>query len=162
MDKGFPFSWDELASYAGRGRMKTLFDKIPQDRWTPIDNKGNTLLHYACFGNNQEVAQMLVNSGMLDPNARNNYGATPLHEAAFHKAADMIPVLVSFGVDFSAKDESGYSAFDFAFMTLTGIRDTERVIYALIDHGMPTSFVLQENERHLHFLVHEREHKLKG
>ena len=53
----------------------------------------NTALHWAAsFGASNEVIQLFVEGG-ADVNAVNSDGVTPLHEAAYVKAMDVIQML---------------------------------------------------------------------
>ena len=68
------------------------------------DKDGNTLLFKAAANGNIAVVRHLVEQG-ADVNVRNNYGATPLHNA--FRYFDIVLFLVSQGADVNAKSQSG-------------------------------------------------------
>lgn len=67
----------------------------------------STPLHWPASGSFFNAVAMLLAAG-ADPNARNRFGATPLHIAAtWHTDAAMIRALIDSGADVRAQDLSG-------------------------------------------------------
>ena len=60
-----------------------------------------TVLHYAVFGDHADIARYLIEQG-AEVNARNPYGATPLHQA---QSAAMARLLIDSGADVNAWSE---------------------------------------------------------
>ena len=70
------------------------------------DEKGNTPLHYAVFGDAQDV-ELLIARG-ADVNAKGRNGWTPLHNAARKNVRrEAAELLIARGADVNAKDEGG-------------------------------------------------------
>ena len=62
------------------------------------DDKGSTLLHWACYSGSQESAELLIAFG-ADPNAQEADGKTPLHWAAFEGHEDICRFLLSMAAE---------------------------------------------------------------
>lgn len=56
------------------------------------------LFRAAMNGDLDEVKRVVIDCG-LDPNARNNIGSTPLHDAAYRCRVDVARVLFDHGAD---------------------------------------------------------------
>lgn len=71
---------------------------------------GYTPLHTACSSfectENAPLVQSLIQAG-ADINARDKFGRTALHRAAFHELASVVEVLLQAGADVNARDEHG-------------------------------------------------------
>ena len=59
------------------------------------------------------IISMLLKSG-ADVNAKNKWGKTPLHEAAFAGIIEVIPMLVEAGANVNQKDNNGDTPLDLA------------------------------------------------
>ncbi|TLF28514.1 MAG: hypothetical protein FCO83_00120 [Spiroplasma sp. WSS] len=78
------------------------------------DNSGNTPLHYACFHNFLETADLLIKYG-ANINAKNNSDNTPLHYAIMSNAdLKFINLLINKGANFIEKDKMGNDSLSFA------------------------------------------------
>jgi len=78
------------------------------------DEHGDTPLHVAIILNRSaEVVQALL-SGSADVHIRNIQGKTPLYIAVLEKRNNIIPVLLSYGSEVFAADNSGTTPFDIA------------------------------------------------
>ncbi|HCO95057.1 MAG TPA: hypothetical protein DIU00_14080 [Phycisphaerales bacterium] len=71
---------------------------------------GRSLLHLAP---NWKVAERLIKEG-VDVNAKNSYGMTPLHSAAYAGSADLVELLIANSADVNTKDDEGRIPIDFA------------------------------------------------
>jgi len=78
------------------------------------DHEGKTALHYAAFHNNDQIAQLLLDSG-IDINISDNEGLTALHIAADQNAFDVAQLLVNAGADLHKQtNELVKTPFDYA------------------------------------------------
>ena len=66
-----------------------------------------TALHQACKDGNVSVVCKLISEGFRDINARNELGATPLHEAAIKGFDDVVTVLLKHGAGLRCRDNNG-------------------------------------------------------
>ena len=63
-----------------------------------------------------ENIQVLLDSGLVDLEAKNNEGSTPLHRAAWNNSLAVIELLISSGADLEAKGYNGWTPLHFAAM----------------------------------------------
>ncbi|MCL2802255.1 MAG: ankyrin repeat domain-containing protein [Treponema sp.] len=78
------------------------------------DMHGDTPLHIAVILNrSSDIIQALLN-GRSDVHVRNIEGKTPLYIAVQEKRTELIPVLLTYGSEIFAADNSGTSPFDIA------------------------------------------------
>ncbi len=75
---------------------------------------GNTALHLAIKRNNMEDFGKLVNNPLVDIDAVNENGQTPLHFVAFKGNHQAAATLIHFGANPNVKDVNGQSAKDYA------------------------------------------------
>jgi ankyrin repeat protein len=77
---------------------------------------GNTLLHSAASYNNLEIAKLLLKHYLVNVNAKNNDGDTPLHLAVIEKHSEMVRLLAKKkrGTGLEIKNEEGYTALHLA------------------------------------------------
>lgn len=83
MQEGHGF-WIHVRSQILNSNFKTFLLSLPHELWGLRDKLGNTLLHYACsyMNDDMDALKMLLCSGMIDVNAKNNNGITAAHNAA--------------------------------------------------------------------------------
>ena len=80
------------------------------------DEHGDTPLHISIILNRPlNVMQTLLDGGS-DVNIRNMEGKTPLYVSIQEKRTDLIPLLLSYGSEIFAADNSGITPFDLALM----------------------------------------------
>ena len=96
---------------------------------------GTTLLHWAVFHDNHELAEMLI-SQEVNVNSINEYGASPLSEAAAVGNARMIEMLLAAGADVESPNYEGQTAL--MAVARTGNLEAARL---LIEHGADTNAV---------------------
>ena len=77
--EGPPIDLDAFYEPSMDGRLMDLLVKLPRERWAERDKYGRTLLHYACYGPNVEAVMALLQSGLVDVNARNKWGWVSAH-----------------------------------------------------------------------------------
>jgi ankyrin repeat protein len=65
------------------------------------DNRGRSVLHYACEGADEhlDVAEMLVREVGINPSARDNGDQTPAHMCALFSSQRILQRLIDFGAD---------------------------------------------------------------
>jgi len=80
----------------------------------PVDENGNTVMHYICYSGDMVLLQQLsvTHSSQLD--AKNANGQTPLMWAAEGECEEVIEYLLYIGVDATATDTEGKTAYDYA------------------------------------------------
>ncbi len=89
---------------------------------------GMTALHYAAFGGNKELAEILL-SAKANVNACDMGGMTPLHWAAQNRNADVAKILLSHGAEVNALDKQGWTP-----LTWAG-NPTNEVARVLLENG---------------------------
>ncbi|XP_048241416.1 ankyrin repeat domain-containing protein 50-like [Haliotis rufescens] len=72
-----------------------------------MDQYGNNILHYACWGGYVEMAKLVLSHNMADINSRGGWGRTPVMWAANKGHRDVVEILVSEGTDVSLMDDLG-------------------------------------------------------
>jgi ankyrin repeat protein len=90
---------------------------------------GTTLLHWAVFHGNHELAENLIRQE-VNVNASNDYGVSPLSEAAAVGNAEMIELLLEAGADVESPNHEGQTAL--MAVARTGNLDAAKL---LIKHG---------------------------
>ncbi len=77
-------------------------------------DQGKTAMHYAAIeSSNPAVLQALVDSG-ANVEARDDFGATPIHYAAQNSETGMLEVLINAGADIEAEQDGGARALHLA------------------------------------------------
>jgi len=71
------------------------------------DNQGFTPLHFAIFGNQDNVVSMLLQNGANPNIASDDFNETPLHIAAFNRSEDISKILLENGADPNAENHAG-------------------------------------------------------
>ncbi|XP_050439375.1 E3 ubiquitin-protein ligase mib1 [Adelges cooleyi] len=93
--------------------MSVLLSKLPRRHWWMVDEKkddGYTALHLAALNNHTQVAQLLVEVGRADTDARNVNLQTPLHLAVERQHVQIVRLLVRSGADPNVPDKDGDTA----------------------------------------------------
>lgn len=111
-NEGPSIDWDAFREAGMCGRLMELLVKLPWERWAERDEYGLTLLHYACVGPNVAAVKALLQSGLVDVNARNTDGNNAAHVAATYNRPRVLEVLCAAGVDSRAPNQNGRSALD--------------------------------------------------
>lgn len=121
---------------------ETLIDLLLKDR-PPLDvpnNGGWTPLSSACEAGEQLLAMKLIKHG-ANVRAVTPGGATPLHRAAFHGRAQMIPLLIANGAELEARAfTTGYTPLHDAACGQSDSADTiEQLLLAGADKEARTN-----------------------
>ena len=111
-----------------------------------INQENETLLHYYCKTNNCQMAKYILEKGNnVDVNAKNIYGATPLHEAIKAKDNDCVLLLLNDKrTDVNALDENNqtplhHSARNWSQTSLTDILMHPKINVNLVDKDGKTA-----------------------
>ncbi|XP_017786543.1 PREDICTED: E3 ubiquitin-protein ligase mib1-like [Nicrophorus vespilloides] len=72
------------------------------------DREGDTLLHYAVFGNHTEIIRLLAKNPYI--NKRNVHGQTPLHCAARYSSPECVKILLAAKAKHTCTDGKGNTA----------------------------------------------------
>ncbi len=107
--EGPPIDWDAFDEAGEEGRLMELLVKLPRESWGERNKYGCTLLHLACCGPNVAAVVALLQSGLVDVNARNKRGYTPAHSAAWRVQPHVLGVLCAAGADMRASNRGGSS-----------------------------------------------------
>ncbi|WP_277587284.1 M48 family metallopeptidase [Psychrobacillus antarcticus] len=75
-----------------------------------IDSEQTTALHYAIYGNNIAIAEILLEAG-ANPNTSDNY-SNALTAALEYENYEMVALLYEYGADPTIEDPQGYSALN--------------------------------------------------
>lgn len=78
-----------------------------------VDEKGNTLLHLACYKKNADAVAALIEAGAT-VDVANHLGITPLMDAVRSKDADAVALLVQHGADPLRASKAGDTPIRFA------------------------------------------------
>lgn len=113
------------------------------------DEEGKTPLHLACQNNAFASAQMLVERGLADVNAKDDLQRTPLHLSAAVASAELCVLLLSHGAKVQAKDSTGATALHYA--ALSG---SVEVIRVLMEHESHVDDKDDLGRTPLHLAVH--------
>lgn len=106
-------------SEAIRANDRATFDLLVKAHanYRARDKYGESLMHFAAHWN-YTILPRLKELG-LPVDGRNNYGTTPLMDAAATQANDSARWLLANGADINAKDSKGRTVFDYAKMSNT-------------------------------------------
>ncbi|XP_048255111.1 ankyrin repeat, PH and SEC7 domain containing protein secG-like [Haliotis rufescens] len=72
-----------------------------------IDANGDTILHHACVGADEETVKYFISQDIVDINCRGYHGRTPVMNAAEAGSVEVVKLLVSEGADLSLVDTEG-------------------------------------------------------
>ena len=79
---------------------------------------------------NLQVIEDLLDTQLVDPNARSEYQQTPLHLAAYNNSRAVAELLLDLGAEYDARDESQLTP-----LHLAAITDSRAVAELLLDRG---------------------------
>ena len=119
------------------------------------DDKGDTLLHWACNNNDIKTAKMLINgNGVL--NIQNGVGDTPLHIACKNDNYKMVKLLLFAGCKLSISNDAGMTPLHIAFY-----RQNYEIAKMLLEHG--ANFDIKDNfgRSPLQFIISKNSQPLK-
>lgn len=113
-------------------------------------NNGVTVLHMACFANNIEAVEMILEIPTVDVNARCQSGSTPLHKAAMQAGPEVVAILMSHpACDVNCADEKGQTPL---MIASTRIENAAMAVGALLHH--PSIDVNTPDRRGMTALLH--------
>jgi hypothetical protein len=102
----------ELAMHGSVLPARQIADKCDVHQLEPTS--GRSALHKAAFWGHNAMVEYLVKECKLSPNVKDNYGDTPLHEAAKFGHAKIVKTLLEAGADKSIKNLEGKEALHLA------------------------------------------------
>ncbi len=103
-------------------RIKNLFDVNANRSNADVENKNKwssnwTLLHYAVYSGNLDLLKdtyQLLLSKVIDINAKDEYGRTPLYYAVYYNEPEMIEFFIDKGANIDIKDNNGKTLLEVA------------------------------------------------
>ena len=140
-----PIDWRGAVLRESRaGRLLALLNTLPRARWAERDPEDDeTFLHHAARDGNVDAAVALLQSGLVDVNARNTRGSSAAHVAALNNHPRVLEVLCAAGVDLGPT-QNGSSAL--GWTVRSGNDDCARVLMA---NGMRLSAVSDTFRRYI-------------
>ena len=141
-----PVDWSgRVFEESVEGRLLALLNTLPRARWAERDAlDGETFLHFSAREERVDATVALLQSGLVDVNARNTSGNSAAHVAAMRGSSRVLEVLCAAGVDLRAQNQNGSSALDLAVDFCN--RDCARV---LVTNGMRLSTVSDTYRRYI-------------
>ncbi len=104
---------DIIKKFIGKSKID-LFNLV-----APVDNKGKTFLHFMAKNNNIDMFQFLLKHGVKLSedviNARDDFGKTLLHEAAYFMHKETSKLLIELGAERYAQDSQKRTPLLFLF-----------------------------------------------
>ena len=125
------------------GWLMDLLVKLPRERWAERDKYSRTLLHVACLGPNVAAVGALLQSGLVDVNARHKWEWTPALFAASNTQPRVLELLCAAGADLRAGDDDGYTPIDHALWNADD--DAGETVRALVANGVRLSTVREDS-----------------
>ncbi|WP_341823711.1 ankyrin repeat domain-containing protein [Wolbachia endosymbiont (group A) of Agelastica alni] len=103
-------------------RVKDLLDTTANRSNADIENKKGwsstwTILHYAVYNGNLDLLKdtyQLLLSKVIDVNAKDKYGWTPLYYAIYYNEPEMVEFFIDKGANIDIKDNNGKTPLDVA------------------------------------------------
>ena len=130
-EEGLSLEWSAMSAAGKSGRLLEWLVKLPRARWRERDSDGNTLLHFACRGPNVAAAVVLVQSGLVDVNARTKWGSAPTHWTIWCEQTRMLEVMCAAGAYLQARNNAEYTPIVYALRDVHRHRsETARVLLA--------------------------------
>ena len=139
--------WRELGFAGCNGSFMPLLATLPRKRWAERDEDRRTLLHYACRGPNVAAAVALLQSRLVDVNARGRWGRTPAHVAASWMPYRVLEVLCAAGADLRACDHHGIAPIDRALRYTE--QDDGATVRVLVANGVRLSSIREGYRRYI-------------
>ena len=117
-------------------------DDIDLDGWD---------LHRAA--NNVDIVRALIARGD-DVEARDDYGRTPLHQAAWENSTEVARLLIENGADVDATDRSGVTPLHESINIEAEMWTGQEVVRLLIEHGADIDASTDDGKTPLHLTLH--------
>lgn len=114
---------------SSQGRLMELIESLPRARWTEQSPIGETLLHYACIGDNMDAVVALLRHG-LDANAQTSSHWCPVHYAASEASCRVLEVLHVVGVDLRVPCAADRTPLEIALNSLPSTAERVRELLA--------------------------------
>lgn len=147
----------EIAGWEGRSM--ELLVNVPPARWGERDEvSGASLLHFACSGPNMAATVALVQSGLVDVNARDKRGLTPAHMAALYSQPRALEVLCAAGADLRAQTLAGETPIDFATGNIS--KGKAKAMRVLVANGVRLSTMCAEESKFISSKLWEFERRV--
>ncbi len=138
--------WRELGFAGCNGSFMPLLATLPRKRWAERDKYGYTLLHLACRGPNVAAVVALLQSGLVDVNARHKWGNTPAHWASYNTQPRVLEMLCAAGADVRASN-FGYTPIDWAAENVN--KDGGETVRVFVANGVRLSSVREGYRRYI-------------
>lgn len=145
--KGPPIELSAAWGASSHGQLMELLANLPRERWAELDGYGCTLLHLACLGPNVAAVVALLQSGLVDVNARTGWETTPAHCAASHTHRQMLEILCAAGADLQARTKDGNAPIDWALMYAD--KDGGETVRVLVANGVRLSTAGEDYQKYI-------------
>ena len=129
----------EMLELASRGETQTVLDALTDQTLVgAMQADGTSLLHWAVYYDDLTLAKRLLELG-ADAQLQNNYGASPMAQAAIVGNPDMLEALLEAGVDPNERYADGQTALMILART-NNLRAAELLLEAGADVNMVEQF----------------------
>lgn len=145
-NEGPSIDWDAFREAGLCGRFMELLVTLPRELWAERTEYG-TLLHLACRGSNVAAVVALLQSGLVDVNARDKRGNTPTNLAATYTQPRVLEVLCAAGANLRAQNHVGLSPIDHALWNAH--TDGSGTVRVLVANGVRLSTVRKDRREYI-------------
>lgn len=147
MAEGPPIDWIAVWKASESGHLMELLATLPRKRWAERDEHDRTLLHFACCGPNVPAIVALLQSKLVDMNARNHWKRTAALRSASIGQLRALELLCVAGADLRASDWDGLCPIDIALCNAA--HEGSQTLYALVANGVRLSTVRERYREYL-------------
>lgn len=134
--EGVPIDWGYVILVSERGLLDALLKNLPRERWAECNQGEVTFLHHALRGPNVDAVALLLQSKVVDVNARTVWGGTPVDFAVAYNQSRALELLCAAGANIRSHSSSIQLPIDDALIRFP---DSAAVLQVLLANGVRLS-----------------------